>query len=141
MGPLDDEPEPTEAELEAAAALRDALEHHAANHDALARWARDEVATQAPLTPSFVTRAVDEGLVRRRARRRVAVGATFVTSVALAAAVVLGVMGAPRGATDAATRAALSTPLPEGESASERLDRLARAATHDWLTARASEAR
>ncbi len=130
--------EPSAEEREAARALASAIDQR----DEGARgplvelaWAiRASEGEPRALGDAIVTRALEAGHARRRARR-----ARVVVSVALAAAaILLGVIGieasleAPRDR-PAPPSVPAETPLDETEPASARVDRMARLAAHDFF--------
>jgi hypothetical protein len=150
---FDDDPEPTAEELAAARALAEELDGARApapgSLGEVALRVRATVSEQAPLPVRVVSSGVDEGLARRRrVRRRVAFSALAAAAVAVAG--FLGTFAVEGPAVPPAApsleapalREVRFAPLPEGERASERVDRLARAASADWLgAALAGEAR
>ena len=156
-GPFHDEPPPTEDELAAARTLAAALDGEAepapGSLAELARAARASASSasatsEPPLSLALVSRAIDEGLARRRrTRARVAVTAFAAAALAIAGLVTLGPsadLEAPQteaGAALPTLTSAPQAPLPEGERTSERVDRLARLASADWLAAELAVAR
>jgi hypothetical protein len=156
-GPFHDEPPPTEEELAAARALAAALDGETepapGSLAELARAARASASSasatrEPPLSRAVVSRAIDEGLSRRRRTRTRAALAAF-AAAALAVAGFVGLSPMADHATpqpvQALTLPALSVPrerpLTDTERTSDRADRLARLASADWLAAELAVAR
>ncbi len=150
MSHIDDEPEPTEEELRAAAELARALDEGAsgeAGSDAAFAQALRATRGQAPkLAPEVRARAVDRAMQRgagaARARGRVRWLA--------AAAVVLLTLGLPLGLSlwpeapapdlralryGGPTSAIFEAPFEDEQRASERMDRIATVRAHDYFAA------
>jgi len=149
-----DEPAPTEEELEAARALAESLERGGAPAPgSLAETAlrvRATVASAAPLEPRLVTLGIEEGLARRRRSRRLVAASAF-AAAAIALVGVLGTLAVRRATLSGlALEGTVAAPpamselrfeaFPEGQRASERVDRMARAASADWLSAELARA-
>lgn len=147
-GPFSDEAPPTEEELAAARAL--AAELDGANDPArgslgeLANAARASVRDEPALSLDVVRRGVEAGLAKKRsAQRRVAFVSFAAAAIALIGFVALASPFASRDVVESdlprptvgppELTGLPSAPFPEGQRASDRVDRMARVASEDWL--------
>jgi hypothetical protein len=147
-GPFSDEAPPTEEELAAARAL--AAELDGAGDPArgslaeLARAARATTRDEAPLSADVVRRGVEAGLAKKRtAQRRVAFVSFAAAAIALIGFVTLASPFASRDVVESDRPSPTVGPLeltrlprapfPEGQRTSDRIDRMARLASEDWL--------
>lgn len=147
-GPFSDEAPPTEEEIAAARALAAELDRardpSRGSLGELARAARATVRDEEPLSADVVRRGVESGLAKKRsAQRRVAFVSFAAAAIALIGFVALASPFASRDVVESdlprPTVGALeltrlpSAPFPEGQRTSDRLDRMARLASEDWL--------
>ncbi len=147
-GPFSDEAPPTEEELAAARAL--AAELDGARDPSrgslaeLARAARATVRSETPLAADVVRRGIEAGLAKKRgAQRRVALVSFAAAAIALAGFVALANPFASHDVVDRdLTNVVIEspglshlpiTPFTEGQRTSDRVDRMARLASEDWL--------
>lgn len=147
-GPFSDEAPPTEEEIAAARALAAELDGardpSRGSLGELARAARATVRDEESLSADVVRRGVEAGLTKKRsAQRRVAFVSFAAAAIALIGFVALANPFASRDVVEPdlanptvglpeLTRLP-SAPFPDGQRTSDRLDRMARLASEDWL--------
>lgn len=161
--PMDDEPEPTEEELRAAAELARALDAKGdpapGSDAAYASALRATRGMGAKLEPAEASRAVERALARgaRGARTRgrvrwLAVAAAALFAVAIPVGLAMQHRDASGGTTTTTpprvlsfggpTDAIFGAPFEDGQRPSERMDRIANVRAHDYFAALAgAEAR
>ena len=159
MSAIDDEPEPTEEELRAAAELARALDAKrdpAPGSDAAFAAALKATRRPEPLAGERKAQAIERAMVRgasaSRARTRsrwLAAAAAVLLAASLPIGWALSGVGAREGAGSTAPSAAFggptdalfAAPFPDEQRASERMDRIATARAHDYFAVLAAGAR
>ncbi|MBN8611372.1 MAG: hypothetical protein J0L92_12335 [Deltaproteobacteria bacterium] len=147
-GPFSDEAPPTEEELAAARALAAELDGAGdptrGSLAELARRARATTHDQPPLSADVVRRGVEAGLAKKRtAQRRVAFVSFAAAAIAVIGFVALASPFTSRDVVESDLPSPTvgppeltglpSAPFPDGQRTSDRLDRMARLASEDWL--------